>query len=205
MGKADIESDSVVERKGSGREYGRDTDTTGSSSGSSGSGGGKSTPSRSEEKPVEVVVLGQDSKGKNESKNKTKAKPKVLTKQKEASIKAEDVQAFIKAMFATLASLTKMPHWNITEEEAKALSEPLSNILNELMKTELPNANYVSLAIALVSIMMPRLIITIQLREVHKHEQSRKVKERDSGSQQAITSPDPERNDGLYASLPATS
>lgn len=205
MGKTNIESDSVIEGKGIGRECGGDTDTTGATSGSSGSGGGKSTASRGEEKPVEVVVLGQESLVKKEAKNKPKAKPKAVTKQKEASIKSEDVQGFIKAMFATVASLPNMTHWNISDGEAKALSEPLSNILNDMMKTELPNANYVSLLIALVSILMPRLFITIQLREVNKREQSRKVKERDQGGQQTAASPDTERNAGLYASLPATS
>lgn len=205
MGKTNIESDSVIE--GIGRERGGDTDTTGSSSGSvgiSGSAGGKSTASRGEEKPVEVVVLTQDSKGKTEAKNK-QPKPKQVKKQKETSIKAEDVQAFVKALFATIASFPNMGHWNISDGEAKALSEPLSHILSDMLKTELPNAHYVGLAIGLVSITVPRLFITIQLRKVQVNEQTRKVKERDQGGQQTAASPDTERNAGLYASLPATS
>jgi len=77
------------------------------------------------------------------------------------------VQSAIQGLFSLTANRAGS-HWLITDEEAQSISEPTANILAKYLPTDKLNSysDPVVLLIAVVSIILPRAITSIQAKKV---------------------------------------
>lgn len=112
--------------------------------------------------PLTVEKIGEES----EPEKKTR---KRKSKKKEA-INSDDLNAIFSPIISIISSKPNCEHWKMTEKELKSVTEPLAEILNKNdVFGGLKNTSEITLLIALMSLIFPRTIITVQKkREVKK-------------------------------------
>ena len=149
------------------------TNGTGGGTGSAGTGETK----KQEKEPV-LLAIEERKKEKEKrealSKEQSKEQPKPKRKKKEPDpvIGSTEISSLIVSVFSILASRPGMEHWAISEKEAKTVADPLSQILaenNVLEKTGV-NGCYILFVMAAAGIILPRLFITLQVKEPKRKE-----------------------------------
>lgn len=103
------------------------------------------------------------------------AKPRKVNKSKQPDpvINTEQINALIMSLSAIIASRPNCEQWLLTESEVSAITTPLMAILSESDKVELiaQNSNQIALAIACVSVFVPRIVVTVQKMKSEKEKQ----------------------------------
>lgn len=83
----------------------------------------------------------------------------------------ENIKMFLSIGFNVVANRAGN-HWNISDQEAEQIAQPLNNIVSKLSHVEqiAQNMDYVNLTSALIGAIAPRAIQTIQMKkEAEKH------------------------------------
>ena len=164
------------------------TSTTTARTGSTGSTGTGSTGTGREaekEAPVRLVTV-EDGKTEEERKrdernqrrreryqeqkaqNGQSVKPRKVNKGKKTEaptpVSKEQFNNLIVSTSAVIASRPNCSHWLLTEAEADSITTPLLAIIAESEKLEMitKNSNQIALVIACITIIAPRLFVTIQ-------------------------------------------
>lgn len=151
---------------GTGADRPRAADAGGTGTGAAGTAGtGKPATGKTEkEKPVGVAVVTADENPTPTEKPAEKKPKKVRRdpKKKETSVPAEQVDALLMAMSGMIAARPGCEHWAISQQEAHSVSVPLCNILDKsgFLQAMGENADAVALAMAAVTIIVPRAMIT---------------------------------------------
>lgn len=150
--------------------------TTGAGGGGTGSAGTGETKKPEKEPVLLAIEERKKEKEKREAQNKepNKEQPKPKRKKKEPDpvIGSTEISSLIVSVFSIIASRPGMEHWSISEKEAKTVADPLSQILaenNVLEKTGV-NGSYILLVMAAAGIILPRLFITLQVKEPKRKE-----------------------------------
>lgn len=115
-------------------------------------------------------------------------------RKKDVIVDTENFTSLIVGIFG-VSALVGGKHWEITNEEAEMISKPLSSILqrHNLLEKSLEASDGISLLVAVGITVIPRTIISIQMRKDIKNDkekQSRTVNQQiDKGEQNtAVTS-----------------
>lgn len=86
------------------------------------------------------------------------------TQKKETVLKTEDVKLLLTTVFGILAARPGMEYWRLSDAEADAIAQPLTKIVaasafgGEMEK----HGDTVVLAVACVTVLLPRMVITLQ-------------------------------------------
>ena len=165
---------------GTGADRPRAADAGGTGTGAAGTAGtagtGKPAAGKNEkEKPAGVAVVTAD-ENPTPTEKPAEKKPKKVNKRspkkKEPSVPAEQVDALLMAMSGMIATRPGCEHWAISQQEAHSMSVPLCNILDKsgFLQAMGENADAVALAMAAVTIIIPRAMITAgKIKEEKKH------------------------------------
>jgi hypothetical protein len=83
----------------------------------------------------------------------------------------QDVSYLIQGVFS-LVSLKAGKHWEVSQDEAGEISKPLTNIFEKMdILDKVSNVSDAAmLSMAIISIMLPRVIISAQLSKMKKQE-----------------------------------
>ena len=95
------------------------------------------------------------------------SRPRKVTKKEkveESVLSSSDIESLLKSIFGIFASRPNMEHWLLSDGECKAIAEPLAKILNEAeaFKELKGQSNTIALVIACVTVLLPRIMLTIQ-------------------------------------------
>ena len=145
-----------------------------------GGGTGSSGAGETKKQEKEPVLLAIDERKKEKEKReaqkdtqiKEQPKPKRKKKEPDPVIGSSEISSLIVSVFSIIASRPGMEHWAISDKEAKTVADPLSQILaenNVLEKTGV-NGSYILLVMAAAGIILPRLFITLQVKEPKRKE-----------------------------------
>ena len=120
-----------------------------------------------EAKPPKVVAI-------------TPPKPRRKRTPKKSDNDSETVKqftAFLTGLCAVIASRPNMSHWAITESEAKQIAVPLVNIINnsEALKGIAEHSDALALGVALIAVIAPRAMITVQMIDTRRPQNDRKA------------------------------
>lgn len=131
--------------------------------------------------------------------NGGEVKPRKVNKAKEKTVNEsftqEQMSMLLMTLSTVLASRPNCEHWQLTQAEVDSITKPLLNILKESEKLEAitQNSNQIALAIACITIFVPRLVVTVQkvnenkekkelAKEVQKIDEVRPTKANDKGA-----------------------
>lgn len=109
---------------------------------------------------------------KEKAENGQSVKPRKVNKAKSnevtvTSLTKEQLNNLIVSTSAVVASRPNCSHWLITEKEADSITTPLLKMIAESEKLEViaKNSNQIALAIACITIFVPRLFVTMQMNK----------------------------------------
>ena len=110
--------------------------------------------------------------GKTEKLPEEKPKRKRATRKKKTTVDSETVEKLLLTVSGVVASRKGMEHWQLSKAECKNIAEPLVEVLDkyDLAKGLVDNAPEISLAVACVSVTVPRLMISNQKRKVKNND-----------------------------------
>ena len=188
MGNADIGRVEEVKQPTTGTGNNTSTGSTSTTTAGSGTGRGTGTGTGTETKekePVRLVTvndgLTEEEKKRIERNEKRReryhaqkseggqvSKPRKVNKaKKNEPVSPVSKEQFVNLLVSTSAVVASRPncqHWLLTEAEAESIVKPLMAIIAESEKLELitKNSNQIALVIACITVIAPRLFITIQ-------------------------------------------
>ena len=89
---------------------------------------------------------------------------KVNSKKNTATIDTAQLDAVIMTVSTIVASRPNCEHWQLSEKEVKALTEPLSKMIaeSEALSGVMEHSNQVALIVACITIFLPRLVVSIE-------------------------------------------
>lgn len=158
---------------------------TGAGTGAPGNSGSTGAAGKAEEKKVSGLAAVKDApaivaadEAKPAETKPAPKKPRKVSKKKKAedpTLPADQLDALIVSMAAIVAARPNCAHWAISESEAHSVSVPLCNILNKsgLLSAVNENADAVALAMAAVTIIVPRAMISVAMtKEKKAHERT---------------------------------
>ena len=176
----DIQSAGTVggTESGAGADRTRPADAGGTGTGTAGTAGtagtGKPAAGKTEKEKSAVVAVVTADENPTPAEKPAEKKPKKVrrgTKKKETTVPAEQVDALLMAMSGMIAARPGCEHWAISQQEAHSVSVPLCNILDKsgFLQAMGENADAVALAMAAITIIIPRAMITAgKLKEEKK-------------------------------------
>ena len=99
-----------------------------------------------------------------------KPKRKRTPRKKKTTVDSETVEKLLLTVSGIVASRKGCEHWQLTKQECKTIADPLVEVLDkyDVAKSFVDNAPEISLAIACISVTVPRLMISNQKRKVKK-------------------------------------
>ena len=99
-----------------------------------------------------------------------KPKRKRTPRKKKTTVDSETVEKLLLTVSGIVASRKGCEHWQLTKQECKTIAEPLVEVLDkyDVAKSFADNAPEISLAIACISVTVPRVMISNQKRKVKK-------------------------------------
>ena len=175
MGETVNKTSGELNEKSTGKSAGdKSTSSTSTKRGNTGAGAGTGAGETEEKKPLRVPLVTEDETEKTveieveapkQTKKKTTARKKKTTKKKDEGLTASQLNLFVGSIFGIIASRPNMEHWAISEKECNSITTPLANIINnnENMKMIAEHSDAIALAVAGVSVIVPRVIITTQM------------------------------------------
>lgn len=116
--------------------------------------------------PDEVPVIVP---GGNETNEQSTKKKKSTRKKKKSTVDPLQVATLITSISSIVATRIG-EHWRLTDEEAHAIAEPLTNIMERhgIIEKVGEYGDYISLTSALVVTILPRVMLTMELRKQNK-------------------------------------
>ena len=99
-----------------------------------------------------------------------KPKRKRTPRKKKTAVDSESVEKLLLTVSGVVATRKGMEHWQLSKQECKTIAEPLVEVLDkyDVSKTFADNAPEIALAVACVSVAVPRMMISAQKRKVKK-------------------------------------
>ena len=99
-----------------------------------------------------------------------KPKRKRTTRKKKTTVDSEAVEKLLLTVSGVVATRKGMEHWQLSKQECKTIAGPLVEVMDkyDISKSFADNAPEISLAIACISVMVPRIMISNQKRKVKK-------------------------------------
>jgi hypothetical protein len=129
-----------------------------------GDGSGRSVGDSSEEKSGTQRVSNLSPK------KDIKPKKKALTQKKKKEVDADMIGGLLLSGFSLIAKTTGRKHWEITEDEAESVAEPMEYLLDNMTakqkKAIEKYSNPIMLASAVAGIVVPRLMVDIAMMKV---------------------------------------
>ena len=101
-----------------------------------------------------------------------KPKRKRTPRKKKTTVDSETIEKLLFTVSGIVASRKDCEHWQLTKQECKTIAEPLVEVLDkyDVAKSFADNAPEISLAIACISVMFPRVMISSQKRRVKNND-----------------------------------
>ena len=106
------------------------------------------------------------------------AKPKrTAKKKKDSGINAEMFADLISGASGVVASRPDMAHWMIDKKEAMQIADPLARVIekSESLKKVAEHSDSIALAVACMSVFVPRAFITVAINKEKKMKKHNKV------------------------------
>ena len=99
-----------------------------------------------------------------------KPKRKRTPRKKKTTIDSEAVEKLLLTVSGVVATRKGMEHWQLSKQECKTIAEPLVEVMDkyDVSKTFADNAPEIALAVACISVAVPRVMISTQKRKVKK-------------------------------------
>ena len=99
-----------------------------------------------------------------------KPKRKRTPRKKKTTIDSEAVEKLLLTVSGVVATRKGMEHWQLSKQECKTIAEPLVEVMDkyDVSKTFADNAPEIALAVACISVAVPRVMISAQKRKVKK-------------------------------------
>ena len=99
-----------------------------------------------------------------------KPKRKRTPRKKKTTVDSEAVEKLLLTVSSVVATRKGMEHWQLSKQECKTIAEPLVEVMDkyDVSKTFADNAPEIALAVACVSVAVPRVMISAQKRKVKK-------------------------------------
>ena len=99
-----------------------------------------------------------------------KPKRKRAVRKKKTTVDSESVEKLLLTVSGVVATRKGMEHWQLSKQECKTIAEPLVEVLDkyDVSKTFADNAPEIALAVACISVAVPRVMISAQKRKVKK-------------------------------------
>ena len=105
-------------------------------------------------------------------------KPKrTAKKKKDSGMNADMVADLITGASGVVASRPDMGHWMIDKKEALQIADPLCKVIekNEALKKVAEHSDSIALAVACMSVFMPRIFITATISKEKKVQKQKKI------------------------------
>ena len=99
-----------------------------------------------------------------------KPKRKRTPRKKKTAVDSESVEKLLFTVSGVVATRKGMEHWQLSKQECKTIAEPLVEVMDkyDVSKTFADNAPEIALAVACISVAVPRVMISAQKRKVKK-------------------------------------
>ena len=99
-----------------------------------------------------------------------KPKRKRTVRKKKTTFDSESVEKLLLTVSSVVATRKGMEHWQLSKQECKTIAEPLVEVMDkyDVSKTFADNAPEIALAVACISVAVPRVMISAQKRKVKK-------------------------------------
>ena len=99
-----------------------------------------------------------------------KPKRKRTPRKKKTTIDSESIEKLLLTVSGVVATRKGMEHWQLSKQECKTIAEPLVEVMDkyDISKTFADNAPEIALAVACISVAVPRVMISAQKRKVKK-------------------------------------
>ena len=99
-----------------------------------------------------------------------KPKRKRTPRKKKTTVDSESVEKLLFTVSGVVATRKGWEHWQLSKQECKTIAEPLVEVMDkyDVSKSFADNAPEIALAVACVSVAVPRLMISAQKRKVKK-------------------------------------
>ena len=99
-----------------------------------------------------------------------KPKRKRTARKKKTTVDSESVEKLLLTVSSVVATRKGLEHWQLSKQECKTIAEPLVEVMDkyDVSKTFADNAPEIALAVACISVAVPRVMISAQKRKVKK-------------------------------------
>ena len=99
-----------------------------------------------------------------------KPKRKRTPRKKKTTVDSETVEKLLLTVSGIVATRKGLEHWQLSKQECKTIAEPLVEVMDkyDVSKTFADNAPEIALAVACISVAVPRVMISAQKRKVKK-------------------------------------
>ena len=99
-----------------------------------------------------------------------KPKRKRTPRKKKTTLDSESVEKLLFTVSGVIAARKGLEHWQLSKQECKTIAEPLVEVMDkyDVSKTFVDNAPEIALAVACLSVAVPRFMISAQKRKVKK-------------------------------------
>ena len=99
-----------------------------------------------------------------------KPKRKRTTRKKKTTVDSESVEKLLLTVSSVVATRKGLEHWQLSKQECKTIAEPLVEVMDkyDVSKAFADNAPEIALAVACISVAVPRVMISAQKRKVKK-------------------------------------
>ena len=101
-----------------------------------------------------------------------KPKRKRTTRKKKTTVDSESVEKLLLTVSSVVATRKGREHWQLSKQECKTIAEPLVEVMDkyDVSKSFADNAPEISLAVACISVAVPRVMISSQKRRVKNND-----------------------------------
>ena len=101
-----------------------------------------------------------------------KPKRKRAARKKKTTVDSESVEKLLLTVSSVVATRQGMEHWQLSKQECKTIAEPLVEVMDkyDVSKTFADNAPEIALAVACISVAVPRVMISAQKRKVKNND-----------------------------------
>ena len=101
-----------------------------------------------------------------------KPKRKRTTRKKKTTVDSESVEKLLLTLSSVVATRKGWEHWQLSKQECKAIAEPLVEVMDkyDISKNFADNAPEIALAVACISVAVPRVMISSQKRRVKNND-----------------------------------
>lgn len=101
-----------------------------------------------------------------------KPKRKRTTRKKKTTVDSESVEKLLLTVSSVVATRKGWEHWQLSKQECKTIAEPLVEVMDkyDVSKSFADNAPEIALAVACISVAVPRVMISSQKRRVKNND-----------------------------------